>query len=148
MMRRAAFFALSFLAVLWALTGPVTACSSSHTGADWACLYVEHLNTGLCQQNPLPQELPVPVPTDLQVVPDEVPEVAPLLEGVIQLIPDVKPEVPSVASIVNNPTGVVPGGTPVPGNPTSLVPGAPSPPSVPTVPKAPYVPTGMPGTPI
>jgi hypothetical protein len=148
-MRRTVVFALGFLAALWALTGPVAACDQSHTGTDWACLYVEHLDTGLCQQNPLPQELSVP--EELQVVPDEVPELAPLAEGVIQLIPDIKPHVPSIGSVLSNPTSVVPGGNPVPvpGNPTAPAPGAPSLPSVPTAPTAPdmpYVPTGLPGT--
>lgn len=148
-MRRIVLFAVGFLIALWALAGPVSACDRSHTGEDWACLYVEHMNTGLCQQNPLPQELPVPVPQELQVVPDEVPELAPLLEGAIQLIPDVKLEIPSIQSIVNNPLSPVPGGNPVPSVPgVPSVPSAPSAPSVPAAPATPYVPTGMPGTPI
>lgn len=29
-------------------------------GADWACVYVDQLDSGYCQQNPLPPELPTP----------------------------------------------------------------------------------------
>lgn len=152
MIRRSAVCTLGFLAVLWALAGPAAACDRAHSGADWACLYVEHVDTGVCQQNPLPQDLPVPVPGELQVVPDEVPELAPLAEGVIQLIPDVNLEVPSVGSLpdpsssvpapgslVPNPNSLLPGSNPVPSDPTSLVPSPPRPP---------YEPTGLPGSPI
>ena len=150
MIRRIAVCTLGFLAVLGALAGPATACDRAHSGADWACLYVEHLDTGVCQQNPLPQDLPVPVPGELQVVPDEVPELAPLAEGAIQLIPDVNLEVPNTASVlatvgslVPNPNSLVPGDNPVPNDPTALVPPLPS-----EAPRVPYEPTGLPGSPI
>ena len=29
-------------------------------GTDWACIFVTDLDRGVCQQNPLPDELPVP----------------------------------------------------------------------------------------
>jgi hypothetical protein len=148
-MRRIVAFAAAFVAAFCILARPALACERTHAGADWACLYVEHVDTGVCQQNPLPQELPVPVPEELRVVPDEVPELAPLVESVVLLIPDVKPSVPS------NPTSLVPTvPTPQPANPMALVPaGAPvprpaPPPPLPPAPRPPYQPTGLPGSPI
>lgn len=148
-MRRVVGFGLSVFAALWAFTGP--AAASDPTG-DWACAYVTAIDTGVCQQNPLPEELPVPVPDEARVVPDEVPRVAPLVEGVIRVIPDVKPDVPDDPTTLAPraptvppvpPVPTVPVGNPLPANPTSMLPRIPMP-----VPPVPYVPTGMPGTPI
>lgn len=153
-MRRLTVFVVGTLAGLWVLSAPASA-----QDGDWACIYVTAVDTGVCQQNPLPQESPVPlpVPDEAKVVPDDVPRLAPLVDSVLQAVPDVKPDLPDdpASAVSGNPTSVVPGGNPVPGNPTSAVPGG-SPLPVPTVPWAPpppapevpYVPTGMPGTPI
>jgi len=143
-MRRCTVFALGTLAGLWALAGPVAA-------DDWACVYVTTVDTGVCQQNPLPEESPVPlpVPDEAKIVPDDAPRLAPLVDSMLQPVPDAKPDLPDdPASPVSSPNSLLPGGNPAPGHPTAPVPGAPPLPSAPPAPDAPYVPTGMPGTPI
>lgn len=144
-MRRLTVFALGTLAGLCALAAPASA-----QDGDWACVYVTAVDTGVCQQNPLPEESPVPlpVPDEAKVVPDDVPRLAPLVDSALRPVPDAKPDVPddpaSSAPSVSGSGPTVPAGNPLPGNPNSLVPVGP----VPPVPPTPYVPTGMPGTPI
>lgn len=77
-MRRIVGFVVAALAALAALTGPVAACDRPHNTADWACVFVSQLDTGYCQQNPLPQESLVPVPEEAKVVPSDVPSLSSL----------------------------------------------------------------------
>lgn len=48
------------VAALLAGVVPAMADSPSRSGTDWACVGVMQLDIGVCQQNPLPDELPVP----------------------------------------------------------------------------------------
>jgi hypothetical protein len=60
-------FVTAMLAALAFLAGPAAACESDHGGEDWACFYVEHVDTGYCQQNPFPT---LDLPSELELLPE------------------------------------------------------------------------------
>ena len=60
MSKRVLFTVGATLAALSAGVAPAMADAPSRSGTDWACVGVVQLDVGICQQNPLPEELPVP----------------------------------------------------------------------------------------
>jgi hypothetical protein len=59
--KRVLFTLGATVAALIAGVAPAMAANDrGHSGTDWACVVVVQLDQGVCQQNPLPAELPVP----------------------------------------------------------------------------------------
>lgn len=60
MRKRLLIVGLAVAGLLGANVAGAAAGESRNRGTDWACVFVTTLDTGICQQNPLPEESPIP----------------------------------------------------------------------------------------
>ncbi|HVF75031.1 MAG TPA: hypothetical protein VM938_08275 [Acidimicrobiales bacterium] len=60
MTKRVVFILGAAFAALSAGVVPALADTAGRSGTDWACVVVVEADLGICQQNPLPDELSVP----------------------------------------------------------------------------------------
>ena len=67
MTRRVLGFLGATVVTLAAFAGPAQACDAPHHGEDWACVYVSDIDTGYCQQNPVPT---VDAPEEARLLPE------------------------------------------------------------------------------
>ena len=60
MQRRLLIVGVALAGLLGANVAGAVAGESRTRGTDWACIFVSQLDTGMCQQNPLPEKSPIP----------------------------------------------------------------------------------------